>query len=164
MLEDRVGCKLFNRTAKGVELTADAEKLMYYIENAYTSEDEIKFELNIKENVNHLRIDPANESCICKIKELTFNGEKISATDEKLITINGQSAGETFVFATSDPNINIHVAELERYQRNTLFLSMEIKFIPLEICANLENGLKKEVQAEAKAGIKEKIKRKLHLC
>ena len=28
---------------------------------------------------------------ICKIKELTFNGEKISATDEKLITINGQS-------------------------------------------------------------------------
>lgn len=37
MLEDRLECKLFNRTAKGVELTADAEKLMYYIENAYNT-------------------------------------------------------------------------------------------------------------------------------
>lgn len=158
--------KLANKTVQIYEDTGEGyqQETMYYIENAYTNEDEIKFELNIKEGVKHLRIDPANEPCICKIKELTFNGEKISATDEKLLTINGQSAGETFVFATSDPNINIHVAELERYQRNTLFLSMEIKFIPLEICANLENGLKKEVQAEAKAGIKEKIKRKLHLC
>lgn len=37
MLEDRLGCKLFNRTAKGVELTVDAEKLMYYVENAYNT-------------------------------------------------------------------------------------------------------------------------------
>lgn len=37
MLEDKLECKLFNRTVKGVELTADAEKLMYYIENAYNT-------------------------------------------------------------------------------------------------------------------------------
>lgn len=37
MLEDRLECKLFNRTTKGVELTADAEKIMYYIENAYNT-------------------------------------------------------------------------------------------------------------------------------
>ena len=37
ILEDKLSCKLFNRTAKGVELTADAEKLMYYIENAYNT-------------------------------------------------------------------------------------------------------------------------------
>lgn len=37
MLEDKLECKLFNRTAKGVELTADAEKLTYYIENAYNT-------------------------------------------------------------------------------------------------------------------------------
>ena len=34
-LENRLDCKLFNRTAKGVELTAEANKLLYYIESAY---------------------------------------------------------------------------------------------------------------------------------
>ena len=34
-LESRLGCKLFNRTAKGVELTAEANKLLYYIQSAY---------------------------------------------------------------------------------------------------------------------------------
>ena len=37
ILEERLGCKLFIRTAKGVELTADANKLMYYVENAYNT-------------------------------------------------------------------------------------------------------------------------------
>lgn len=36
-LEERLNCKLFSRTAKGVELTADAVKLMYYIESAYNT-------------------------------------------------------------------------------------------------------------------------------
>lgn len=34
-LESRLDCKLFNRTAKGVELTAEANKLLYYIQSAY---------------------------------------------------------------------------------------------------------------------------------
>ena len=37
ILEERLNCKLFIRTAKGVELTADARKLMYYVENAYNT-------------------------------------------------------------------------------------------------------------------------------
>ena len=37
LLEESLECKLFNRTAKGVELTADAERLMYYFENAYNT-------------------------------------------------------------------------------------------------------------------------------
>lgn len=37
ILEERLNCKLFNRTAKGVELTAEATKLMYYVENAYNT-------------------------------------------------------------------------------------------------------------------------------
>lgn len=36
-LEEELNCKLFNRNAKGVELTADAIKLLYYIENAYNT-------------------------------------------------------------------------------------------------------------------------------
>ena len=158
--------RLANKTVQIYEDTGEGyqQETVYYIENAYTSENEIKFELNIRGDVQHLRIDPANESCVCKIKELTFNGEKIPVTDERMITINGQMAEETYVFATSDPNINIHLAELERKQRNTLFLSMEINFMSAKMCENLENGLKREIQAETQVGLKEKIKRKLHLC
>lgn len=36
-LENKLKCKLFNRTSKGVELTADAVKLLYYIESAYNT-------------------------------------------------------------------------------------------------------------------------------
>lgn len=158
--------RLANKTVQIYEDTGEGyqQETVYYIENAYTSENEIKFELNIRGDVQHLRIDPANESCVCKIKELTFNGEKIPVTDERMITINGQMAEETYVFATSDPNINIHLAELERKQRNTLFLSMEINFMSAKMCENLENGLKREIQVVTQPGLKEKIKRKLHLC
>lgn len=34
-LEESLNCKLFNRTSKGVELTADAVNLLFYVESAY---------------------------------------------------------------------------------------------------------------------------------
>lgn len=37
LLEENLNCKLFNRTTKGVELTADAVKLLYYVETAYNT-------------------------------------------------------------------------------------------------------------------------------
>lgn len=36
-LEENLNCKLFNRTAKGAELTAEAVKLLYYVETAYNT-------------------------------------------------------------------------------------------------------------------------------
>lgn len=36
-LEDDLDCKLFNRTSKGVELTAYAQTLLFYIESAYNT-------------------------------------------------------------------------------------------------------------------------------
>lgn len=35
MLEEELKCKLFNRTAKGTELTIDREKLLFYVEGAF---------------------------------------------------------------------------------------------------------------------------------
>ncbi len=37
LLEKELNCKLFNRVAKGVELTAEARKLLFYIESAYNT-------------------------------------------------------------------------------------------------------------------------------
>lgn len=140
------------------------QETSYCVENAYVGEKEIKFKINIKSNVQHLRVDPASEACICKVNQLSFNEEDIDVTDSKLITINGQMAGEAMVFANLDPNINIHLVELDRREQNTLFVSMEINTMSLEICEGLEKKLEIKSEAETKQGLKEKIKRKLRLC
>ena len=138
------------------------ETTSYYVENAYVSEEKIKFEINIKGDVKNIRIDPAFESCICKVKELTFNGETISAKDGNLVSVNGVMMGETMVFNTMDPNINICLEKLNRNARNTLFIEMEIKNMSLESCEDLANGLKRELNTEI-TGLKERLKRKLRL-
>lgn len=77
MLEDKLECKLFNRTKKGVELTADAEKLMYYIENAYNT---IKTGFKVLNDSNDLlkgvvRIGVPTHICIFLVSDIiaTFN-------------------------------------------------------------------------------------------
>ena len=77
MLEDKLGCKLFNRTAKGVELTADAEKLLYYIENAYNT---IKTGFKLLNDSNDLlkgevRIGVPTHICIFLVSDIieSFN-------------------------------------------------------------------------------------------
>lgn len=72
MLEDRLGCKLFNRTAKGVELTVDAEKLMYYVENAYNT---IKTGFKVLNDSNDLlkgevRIGVPTHICIFLVSDI----------------------------------------------------------------------------------------------
>ena len=77
ILEDRLECKLFNRTAKGVELTADAEKLMYYIENAYNT---IKTGFKVLNDSNDLlkgevRIGVPTHICVFLVSDIieSFN-------------------------------------------------------------------------------------------
>ena len=140
------------------------QETSYCVENAYVSEKEIRFEIDVKSDVQHLRVDPASESCICKVNDLAFNGEKIDVTDGRLVTINGQMAGESMVFATLDPNINVHLLELERREKNTLYVSMEVNTLSMEICEGIEQKLEQKVKMETKTGLKEVLKRKLHLC
>ena len=156
-LENKI-VQIYEDTGNGYQ-----QETSYCIENAYISEKEIKFEFNIKKDVQHLRIDPLSDSCICKINELSFNGEKIDVTDGRLVTINGQMAGEAMVFATLDPNINIHILEFERRERNTLSISMEVNTLSMEICEGIEQKLEQKVKMETKTGLKEVLKRKLHL-
>lgn len=138
------------------------EATSYYVENAYASEEIIKFEINIKKDVKNIRIDPAFESCICKIKELKFNGETISAKDGNIVSVNGAMMGETMVFNTVDPNINICLDKFNRNMRNILSIDMEIKSMPLESCEDLVKGQKIELNTQT-TGLKERLKRKLRL-
>jgi hypothetical protein len=56
---------------------------------------------------------------------------------------NGKLAGDSFVFATQDPNINIKIAELPKQQDNVLGVKMEIRLLPLDIAQDLAGAVKK---------------------
>lgn len=78
-------------------------------------------------NVHYLRLDPAMCSCICKIRELSMNGQPVPLQDKKVFTTNGKilkseegADHPSVIFATEDPNMTIRADVLNRQAENTL--------------------------------------------
>lgn len=122
-----------------------SEENSYFIPQAYQGENEIETEITVSGNVAVLRIDPAMDSCIVKIKELLWNGEAIPPSNRKMIVTNGRAAGGgTFIFPTTDPNINIKISELPNRQAdNILFVKMEINRVAADMAQDLATSVKK---------------------
>ena len=123
-----------------------SEDMSYFVEDAYQGEHSLEMVLKVDGDVKHLRIDPAMDSCICRIKEFTFNGEAVPFANRKAVTINGKMAVNTMVFATKDPNINLHLENMNCKAENEIYLSMEINRMEASICEDLENELKRKIR------------------
>ena len=123
-----------------------SEENSYFVTDAFVGEHSLELEVKVDGDVRNLRIDPAMDSCICKVKEFTFNGIPIPLKDKKIVTINGRMAGNTFVFATADPNINLNMDVLNKKVANTICLSMDINRLDSELCQDLENELKRKIR------------------
>lgn len=78
ILEDKLECKLFNRTSKGVEITADAERLLYYIESAYnTIETGVKLFNDSNDLLNgEIRIGVPTHICVFLVTDIIRNFNK----------------------------------------------------------------------------------------
>ena len=123
-----------------------SEEASYFVEEAYVGEHSLDFVIQADGNVRHLRIDPTMDACICKIKEFTLNGEAIPLSNRKAVTINGRMAGNSMVFATTDPNINLHMVNMNCKASNEIHLSMEVSRMDQSICEDLENELKRKIR------------------
>ncbi len=129
------------------------EEESYFVREAYQGEQLIEMELAVDGNVHLLRIDPAFDSCMVKILEMTFNGERVPLEKRKVLLVNGRickpakQEGEAYqpsiVFPTTDPNINIDLQLLERKAENTLFVRMEIVRIPIAMAQDMAESVKK---------------------
>ena len=129
------------------------EEESYFVREAYQGEQLIELELGVDGNVHVLRIDPAFDSCMVKILEMTFNGERVPLEKRKLLLTNGrickpaeQEDGRyqpSIVFPTTDPNINIDLRLLERKAENTLYARMEVVRIPLSMARDMAGVVKK---------------------
>lgn len=120
------------------------EENSYFVPEAYQGENLIELELAVSGDVLTLRIDPAFDSCVVRVEEMTFNGEAVSPERKKILAVNGRIAKPaTMIFPTVDPNINIALSELERQPENTLYVRMEVVRIPLAMAQEMANAVKK---------------------
>ena len=123
-----------------------SEEESYFVTDAFVGEHSLELNLKVSGDVRQLRIDPAMDSCICKIKEFTLNGISIPLKDRKVVTMNGRLAGNTLVFSTTDPNINLHMEGLNRKADNNVWLKMDVHRLESDLCTDLENELKRKIR------------------
>lgn len=128
------------------------EETSYFVKDAYQGDNHIVLELHVSGSVKMLRIDPAMDSCMVKIKELTFNGERVALQNKKNLLINGRlikPAGKeegnlpSMVFPTVDPNINLVLEQLDRKADNILYAELEIVRLPMEMAQDMAGAVKR---------------------
>ena len=134
-----------------------------YVEGVPGNGRDIKFIFTIGKNVKNLRIDPTDEPCICKIKEVKINGEDIVKQDSSALTVNGNKVGDTIVFATMDPNICIRLSELALEEENDISLILEISIMSMEMCKDLEHDLMMKQESKKQEEPENRLKRKMGL-
>ena len=131
-----------------------SEENSYFPENVYAEEKQAEFTVNFDGNVHYLRLDPAMCACVCKIRELTMNGQPVPLQDKKVFTTNGKilkseegADHPSVIFATEDPNMTIRADVLNRQAENTLSVKMEIVQIPQAMAKDMMGVEKKGAAA-----------------
>ena len=123
-----------------------SEETSYFLTTAEFDKNHIEMDISFDGNVIDLRIDPLMDACVVLVKELTVNGYPLPEYSKKYIEVNGRSLkGDVpgYVFATSDPNMNIHVSNMPLKGENTLHCVMDFSRMTEEIGANLLQSVKR---------------------
>ncbi len=130
-----------------------SEEHSYFVRDAYKGDGLIEFQISFRENVKILRIDPALDSCMVKILEMTLNGERVPLERRKVLLVNGRIAKPadkeaeiyqpSLVFPTEDPNINLNLEGIGLKSENILKVRMEIVRIPASIAQDMAASVKK---------------------
>lgn len=123
-----------------------SEETSYFLTTAEFDKNHIEMDISFDGNVIDLRIDPLMDACVVLVKELTVNGYPLPEYSKKYIEVNGRSLkGDVpgYVFATSDPNMNIHVSNMPLKGENTLHCVMDFARMPEEIGTNLLKAVKR---------------------
>ena len=120
-----------------------SEEDSYFVRDAYAGENMILLKLSVDKDVETLRIDPAMDCCVVKIKKLLFNKKEVG-NGRKAIVTNGRRLGNgSYVFATKDPNINIKIGGIEKMEENELEAELEIVRLPAGLAEDMAGGAKK---------------------
>ena len=126
-----------------------SEEGSYFVKDAFVSDREAELELKVSGDVKTLRIDPVMDSCVVKVLEMTFNGERVPLEKKKILLVNGRSSGgetPSIVFPTEDPNLGIDVSQLSPKAENVLCARLEVTRLPRNAAEDLCNALAKHIR------------------
>lgn len=168
-MRDLLGCRLMeptrwidrygdSRNVNRVQIYEDTgegcdEAQSYFVREAYQGDNLIELRITFCDNVKILRIDPAMDSCMVKILEVTLNGGRVPLEKRKVLLVNGRVVKPadkenmlyqpSIVFPTRDPNININLEGFHLQPENVLSAKMEIVRVPLRIAEDMCSAVKK---------------------
>lgn len=134
-----------------------SEENSRFLPDAYLDEQQVEFTVPVEGAVKRLRIDPALCPCVCKIRELTLNGEPISfgrpaaSGRRRVMETNGSvmkpaRKGDTcpsVVFDTDDPNICLHLGERQPGEETVLTVKMEVVRLPMAMAEDMSAAMKR---------------------
>ena len=119
------------------------EEDSFYMPDVYVDEHTIEADIFVDGNVRALRIDPADRACTVMITEICLNGINVPL-QKKYIETNGKVAKTgTYIFDTSDPNINIKMDRLSMTGENTLSIKMKLASMPEDMAQDMMKAVKK---------------------
>ena len=121
----------------------------YHLYPSYIAADMMRLSILLKEGVRGVRVDPAECSCIIRMKAARLAGKELDLADKAVLAMNGwelSGKGEkmpVFFFHTNDPNINIRLEKEDGEAGEMLELEFEISRLPEETAAALDSNLKR---------------------
>lgn len=128
------------------------EEDSYFVQDACRGDQTVELELSVDGNVHTLRIDPCFDSCMVKIREVSFNGGEVPLHRKKFLLANGRiiRSGEhagngglpSIVFPTQDPNLSFDLTMLERKAENVFCISMDVVRLPLAMAQDMARAVK----------------------
>ena len=98
--------------------------------------------------MRNFRVDPADKPCVVKLQQLLWNGMPV-AFEKKFIETNGKQVKPgTYLFATADPNLVLHVealvmAGMRAEEENQVELKMEVSPVSAEAAEEMISMIKK---------------------
>lgn len=119
------------------------EEDSYFVKDAWESENLVHLKLAVDGDVKMLRIDPASDCCVVKLRRLMFNGEAVEGSRRNIITNGKRMCNGSYVFDSEDPNINIKICSLNPKSDNELEAELELVRIPLSIALDMAAAVKK---------------------
>lgn len=122
-----------------------SEEKSYFVPEGYLNDEDVELQLAVDGNVQMVRIDPAMESCVVSVEELTFNGKDVPIRSKAVFTTNGKTlkSSSAVVFATSDPNMSINVAGFERKPLNVLCARLKVVILPMAVAEDMTASVRK---------------------
>lgn len=122
-----------------------SEEKSYFVPEGYLNDEDVELQLTVDGSVQMVRIDPAMESCVVSVEELTFNGKDVPIRSKAVFTTNGKTlkSSSAVVFATSDPNLSINVAGFERKPLNVLCARLKVVILPMAVAEDMAASVRK---------------------